>query len=190
MAARYDRNHYNKGAAAFHWLTALLVLTQIYVGFVFADMERGDGRTLWFDWHKTIGVTILLLSLARLGWRIAYTPPGLPLTLPMWERVASRINHAAFYIVLVGLPLTGWMYISTGKPALTSDTTSLIGGLAWPFIPGLPRALHEKFEETHVLLVWLTLALLALHGAAALKHQFIDRGDVAGRMPPLPKARR
>lgn len=186
MAVRYGATRYNRGAAAFHWVTALLVLIQIYLGFVFADMERGDDRTLWFNWHKTVGITILVLSLARLGWRITNPPPPLPSSLPAWGRVAARVNHGAFYVVLIGLPLTGWMYLSTGKPALTSNTTSLVGGLVWPFIPGLPRGLHEGFEQTHVMLVWLTFALLALHVAAAIKHQFVDRGDAAGRMPPLP----
>lgn len=186
MAVRYGATRYNRGAAAFHWVTAFLVLIQIYLGFAFADMERGDARTLWFNWHKTVGITILLLSMARLGWRITNPPPRLPSSLPAWERVAARVNHGAFYVVLIGLPLTGWMYLSTGRPALTSNTTSLVGGLVWPFIPGLPRGLHESFEQTHVMLVWLTFALLALHVAAAIKHQFVDLGDAAGRMPPLP----
>ncbi|RKE54237.1 MULTISPECIES: cytochrome b [unclassified Sphingomonas] len=176
---------YNNGAIAFHWIIAALVVAQIYVGWTFADMERGDLRTEWFNWHKTLGFAILLLSIGRLGWRIANPPPPLPAETPRWEVVLARINHILFYVILIGLPLTGWMYLSTGKPSLTSATTPLIGGLAWPFIPGLPRAAHGSFEQAHIVLVWLTYALLILHVGAALKHQFIDRSRIAGRMPPF-----
>lgn len=182
-------NRYNAVSAGLHWITALLVVVQIWVGFEFSGMERGDGRTLWFNWHKTLGVAILLLSLARLGWRIYSPPPPLPQELPAWQRMLARTNHALFYVVLIGLPLTGWMYLSTGKPSLTSSTTPLVGGLSWPFIPGLPRGAHGSFEEVHIMLVWVTFALLALHVAAALKHQFVDGERASGRMPPLPRFR-
>ncbi|WP_031394664.1 cytochrome b [Sphingomonas sp. STIS6.2] len=183
MTARRDgARRYNLGAIAFHWIIAALVFIQLYVGWTFADMPRGDLRTGWFEWHKTLGFTILLLSIARLIWRIANPPPPFPAALQTWERVLARANHALFYVILIGLPATGWMYLSTGKPALTSSTTSLIGGLSWPFIPGLPRGAHEGFEEAHGLLVWLTCALLVLHVGAALKHQFVDR--IGNRMLP------
>lgn len=175
---------YNRTAAALHWIIAALVVAQIYVGFTFGD--RGDARGDWFDWHKTLGFAILLLSLARLGWRFAAPPPPLPATMPGWQRAAARISHALFYLVLIGLPMSGWAYISTGSGAANSATTSLAFGLAWPFLPGLPRAGHDAFEAIHVALVWTTLALLALHVAAAIKHNFLDRDESAGRMPPFP----
>jgi len=186
MATTAGGTHrYNRGAVAFHWIIAALVLVQIYIGWTFADLARGDARTEWFNWHKTVGFAILLLSIARLGWRIVNPPPPLPDVLPAWERTLARINHTLFYVILIGLPLTGWMYLSTGKPSLTSATTPLIGGLSWPFIPGLPRGAHGGFEQAHIVLVWVTYALLILHVGAALKHQFVDRGRVANRMPPF-----
>lgn len=183
MTARVSEGRYTTVAIAFHWIIALLVIGQLYVGFTFADMARGDPRTAWFAWHKTLGFTILLLSIARLLWRIGNPPPPFPAALPGWERTLARINHTLFYVVLIGLPATGWMYLSTGSStAARGSTIPLLGGLQWPVIPGLPRAAHESFEEAHGVLVWLTLSLLALHVAAALKHQFVDR--IPNRMIP------
>lgn len=176
---------YNNVAIALHWIIAVLVLTQIYVGWTFGDMARGPAQDQWFTWHKTLGVTILLLSIVRLAWRLTNPPPPLPDTLPRWERIAARWNHTLFYVVLIGLPLTGWATISSGKNALTSATTTLIGNIPWPFIPGLPQSGHEGFATAHEVLIKITYALVILHIGAALKHQFIDKAQVANRMPPF-----
>jgi cytochrome b561 len=111
--------------------------------------------------------------------------PPLPARTPRWERVLEGLSHFGFYLILIGLPLTGWAAVSTGRAALTSDMMSLAGGLSWPLIPGLPRTLHEPMEGVHELLVKLTYALVVLHVAAALKHQFLDKGPMAGRMWPF-----
>lgn len=172
---------YDDGAIALHWLTAALVVAQIYVGFVFADMERGPARGEWFTWHKTLGAAILVLSLARLAWRLAHKPPPFPDSLPRWERVAATWNHRLFYFLLLALPLTGLATISAGE----SGVTKLLGGIPLPLIPGLPEAAGDTLGGLHELLVFVTIALVVLHVAAALKHQFVDRARAAGRMPPF-----
>lgn len=187
MTGSTATGRYNAVGAGLHWLIAILLFVQIYVGWTFGDMERGSARDLWFDWHKTLGFAILVLSLMRLGWRIANPPPALPTEMPRWERIVAGLSHLAFYVILIGLPLTGWMAVSTGRAALTSDMTSLVGGLSWPLIPGLPRGLHGPVEDVHGLLVKVTYALVVLHVGAALKHQFLDKGRMAGRMWPFPR---
>jgi cytochrome b561 len=172
---------YNNGAVALHWLTVALVLTQLSLGFTFADMERGPARSELFTWHKTVGATILVLSLIRLAWRLMHKPPPFPESLPRWERIAAVWNHRAFYLLLIALPLTGLATISSGR----SGTTELAGGIPLPLIPGLPENAGDGLGETHELLVYLTIALVLLHVGAALKHQFIDRARASGRMPPF-----
>lgn len=176
---------YSTVAIALHWLLALLVLTQIYVGWTFGDMPRGPERGEWFAWHKTLGVTILLLTVVRLGWRIANPPPPFPAEMPAWQKLSANVVHWAFYAVILGLALTGWAAISTGGAAQTSATTELVAGIPWPFIPGLPRDWHEPFEIGHDALVKVTYALLAAHVGAALYHQFIEKSPTANRMPPF-----
>ena len=172
---------YNNGAITLHWLTLALVLTQLYLGFTFADMERGPARTELFTWHKTVGATILVLSLIRLAWRLMHKPPPFPESLPRWERIAAVWNHRTFYFLLIALPLTGLATISAGH----SGTTRLAGGIPLPLIPGIPESAGDGLGDTHMLLVFITLALVVLHVAAALKHQFIDHARAAGRMPPF-----
>lgn len=176
---------YGTVAALFHWIIALLLLVEIYVGWTFGDMARGPARSEWFDWHKTLGISILLLTLGRIGWRLYNPPPPFPAGRPAWEPWVARVTHIGFYVILLALPLTGWAYISTGSAALESSSTSLAGGLRLPFLAGVPRAGHDAFEEVHLILVKVTYGLLALHVAAALKHLFLDRGTLGRRMPPF-----
>ena len=173
---------YNNVAAAIHWLTVVLLLTQVYVGFTFHNMERGPARGEWFEWHKTLGVTILILTLVRLAWRLGHKPPPFPPELPRWERIAAVWNHRAFYFLLIALPLTGLLTISGGAD---EATTSLAGGIPLPLIPGISEALGDTFGGIHELLVKLTLVLIVIHVLAALKHQFGDRSRAEGRMPPF-----
>lgn len=172
---------YNNGAVTLHWLTVVLVLIQLYLGFTFADMERGPERAELFTWHKTVGATILVVTLIRLAWRLMHEPPPFPESLPRWERIAAVGNHRAFYVLLIALPLTGLATVSAGH----SGVTKLIGGIPLPLIPGIPESAGDTLGGTHELLVFVTLTLLVLHVAAALKHQFIDHRRVAGRMPPF-----
>lgn len=184
-AVREGIVRYDNVAVALHWLIALLLIAQIYVGLTFSDMERGPERGAWFEWHRTLGFAILLLSLARLAWRFIRPPPPFPPEMPRWERIAARVNHTLFYFILIALPLTGWVYVSTGSTAAETGITTLVGGVPWPIIPGLPRALHGPSSDAHVMLVYLTYALIVLHVGAALKHQFFDKARVANRMPPF-----
>ncbi|OWK28093.1 cytochrome b [Sphingomonas dokdonensis] len=185
MPTRNGVERYNNVAVALHWIIAALLLTQIYIGWTFEDMASGPAKGEWFTWHKTLGVLILLLSVARLAWRLMNPPPPLPADLPQWERTAARINHALFYVVMLGLPLTGWAAISTGRSAATSSMTTLLAGIPWPLIPGLSPASHGAFEFGHGALIKLTYVLIVLHVGAALKHQFVDKRRTANRMPPF-----
>lgn len=163
-----------------HWITALLLVTQVYVGFTFHDMPRGPERGEWFTWHKTIGATILLLALLRLGVRLINPPPPFPVDLPKWERFFAVWNHRIFYFLIIALPLTGLAAVS-GRAE--DGTVPLLWGLSLPAIPGIPE--ENDFGGVHEVLVWVTLALLVIHVTAALKHQFFLPNRVAGRMPPF-----
>lgn len=163
-----------------HWITALLLVTQVYVGFTFHDMPRGPERGEWFTWHKTIGATILLLALVRFGVRLINPPPPFPVDLPKWERFFAVWNHRIFYFLIIALPLTGLAAVS-GRAE--DGTVPLLWGLSLPAIPGIPE--ENDFGGVHEVLVWVTLALLVIHVTAALKHQFFLPNRVAGRMPPF-----
>src|SRR3954454_2617774 len=172
-AVPQDRiRRYSNTAVASHWITVALVLTQVVLGFAFAEfMAKGPARTEWFAWHKTLGVLILVLALIRLAYRLKNPPPPFPPELPRWRRIAAVWNHRAFYFLLIVLPLTGLIAVS-GMSA--NGTTQLAGGITIPIIPGIGRETGESSGDLHVLLVFSTIALLLLHVAAALQQQFFE----------------
>ena len=173
---------YSNVNVAFHWVTAALVLFQIWLGLSFADMTQGPERASLFTWHRTIGAVILLVVLARLTYRLTNPPPPYPPELPRWERLAGTWNHRLFYLLLIALPIGGLLAVSGLAPG---STITLLGGVAIPKIPGISKEMGELAGNVHSAAAWLLMALIVLHAAAALKHQFFDRNRAAGRMPPF-----
>jgi cytochrome b561/polyisoprenoid-binding protein YceI len=179
---------YTTVAMILHWLIAAAIIFQIILGWRMGDEPKGPATYAIFQLHKSIGITILLLSLARLAWRLFHRPPPHPAAQPRWETIASKIVHVAFYVIMIGLPITGWIIVSASK--LTIPTV-LYGAIPWPHLPFLPELAagpkhlwHEIGENGHGLLVKTTYLLLALHLGAVAKHQILDRDEVLGHMAP------
>lgn len=134
-------------AVTLHWLIVALLLTQGWLGFTFADMGRGPARAEFFTWHKTVGATILLLTLVRLGYRLMNPPPPYPPDMPRWRRTAAVWSHRLLYFLLIALPLTGLTAVSARGP-----TTPLVLGIPLPTVPGIDEATGDLSGEVHVLL--------------------------------------
>ena len=176
---------YRKIVMWIHWITAILVVMQVYIGFTFHDLPRGsEERAFVFGWHKTWGALILILALVRLAVRLINPPPPFPSDYPAWKRAAAVWSHRFFYVLLIALPLTGLAAVS-GRAE--GGWVPLQLGLQLPAIPGIPK--ENGFGDVHEVLVFVTLALVALHVLAALYNQFVDRGPVAGRMWPFKSTR-
>lgn len=173
---------YSNTAVAFHWITVALVVAQAIVGFGFHRFSEGPLRAELFTWHKTIGPIILLVTLARLWYRLKNPPPPFPPELPQWERIAAVWNHRLFYTLLIAMPLVGLAAISGGAE---EPTTRLVGGIPFPLIPGISKGLGDILGDIHMLAAWLLVLSILIHVAAALKHQFIDRWRGSARMPPF-----
>lgn len=186
MAA--SRTRYTTVAIVIHWLIAAAIIFQIILGWRMGDGPKGPTTYALFQLHKSIGITILLLSLARLAWRLFNTPPAPPEGQPKWEQVASKVVHVGFYVIMIGLPLTGWILVSTSRVPIP---TLLFGTIPWPHIPGLPELAagpkhlwHEIGELGHGVLVKVTYLLLILHLGAVAKHQILDKDEVFANMAP------
>jgi len=183
------RSTYSSGAIALHWLIAALLISNIVLAWYFTHLPKmaqfGPASV-----HKSIGITILFLTLIRIGWRFTSPPPPLPGTLRPWERWGAKATHVLFYVIMLGMPLSGWA-MTSASPLIKLHPTVLYGVLPWPTLPfgHLSRdtldSLRRLFGRTHALLAWVAYLTIALHVAAALKHQFIDHDDVMGRMLPL-----
>lgn len=175
---RTDR--YTRVAILFHWTIAAMILFNLWLG-LFHDSLPREWKVM--PVHKAMGLTILVLSLARLAWRLTNPPPPLPLGTPRWERVIATVTHRAFYVLMIALPLTGWAMASGGDPRRPLDWFGLF---PIPYLP-VDRATAGLGHDAHGVLGTLMTALVALHIAAALRHHFVRRDGLLGRM--LPPAR-
>lgn len=179
MSAKASLSRYTAVAIALHWAMAALLLFMIWLGW---NMEDNEAR---FQLHKSIGITILFLALARLAWRFANPPPPLPEGMPKLEKTASHAVHIAFYAVMIGIPLGGWLMVSVSPFQVA---TVLYGIVSWPHLPfteGLiSEDLYEFVEFFHSKGAWVIIGLLALHVAGAAKHEFGAEDGVLKRMLP------
>ena len=190
-------SRYNRVAMSLHWLIALAIIGNLLLGWWMHDaIEQASQRALAaqaFQWHKSIGLSILLLSVLRLLWRLGHRAPPLPPQMPAWERRAAQLTHIALYSLMLLVPLSGWLYVSTqwrGDTAL-SVPTLFFGWFEVPHLFGLHTLAAEQRQWwaeisflTHEWLASGMAALLLLHIAAALKHQFVSHDDVLQRMLP------
>ncbi|QGZ94557.1 YceI family protein [Terricaulis silvestris] len=197
MSATAQR--YTAVAIVLHWAIAAAILFMIPLGlWMHEEAENGNvsqGLFEAYQLHKSIGLTVLALSVVRLGWRLANPPPPLPVHMPGWEKFVAKLTHWAFYALIIALPLTGWLYVSAGwsihDEAPLPVPTHWFGLFEVPHLFGLNQASLDVREDaaeaaltTHAYLGFTALGLVALHVAAALKHHFFDRDETLAHMVP------
>lgn len=173
-------SRYSAVAIALHWAIAAGIIGMILLGWNMDDNES------LFQLHKSIGITILLLTLARIIWRLINPVPPLPHEMKGWEKTLSHGVHVAFYALMLLMPLTGWLVVST---AYHFDIPTVLYGLvSWPDMPGVGflsnETAHGVIANVHSKLAWVALGLLALHVAGAVKHEFSAEEGVLKRMIP------
>jgi len=223
------RLRYTSVAIALHWAIAAFILYNLVSGLLHDALPRG-----FFVFHVSSGITILALTLVRIGWRLTHRPPPF---LPMapWERGVAHVTHFLLYAAMLLMPFSGWAMVSASPPAgspgaawaaanraapptpAAAPHAERPGGPAgdgkgggqpprkrgptmiWGLFPlpmigavneigrtpqGVPeqRAVHERIESFHAIGGWIMLALLVLHVAGALKHQYVDRERELARM--------
>ena len=183
-AAATTSERYGGVAIAAHWLTALLITGSFTLGLSMVGLPLGRQKLQWYAWHKWIGITVFLLTCARLAWRWNHAaPPPLP-AMPGWQKRASALAHGALYALLLAAPLSGWIYSSA-----TGVQVVYLGLVPLPDLVPKDRALASALRALHLTLNFTLLALVCIHTAAALKHHFVDHDTVLTRMlPPLRSA--
>lgn len=188
---------YTAVAAVLHWAMAAAIVLNLALGWWMQEaIEAPDwaARAIAaFQVHKSVGLTVLALSLLRLGWRLAHRPPPLPEATPAWERLGARATHWAFYALMIAVPLSGWLYASTQwrEDGPLAVPTQWFGLFEVPHLFGLDTlparrraGFADAFGDAHGWLAWAMAGLLALHVAAALKHRFVARDGVPASMRP------
>ncbi|MGE5501177.1 MAG: cytochrome b [Ignavibacteriales bacterium] len=188
-------HRYSYVAMLLHWAIAALIIANVLIAWNAEDL-KGQAHALALQPHKTIGITVLILSVLRLLWRLVMKPPRMPDTLAPWERLLANTVHTLFYVLIVALPLSGWAMASVGKLATVYPIH--LGPLIVPVIaplnhlpPAQAHTARETLETAHGLMAQaIVYVLLPLHIAGALKHQFWDKADEFGRMIPFWPRRR
>jgi len=178
---------YSPVARAFHWITVAFVAVQVPIGL--AMVYRGVTLNIWDDVtnhlyssHKLVGFVLLWVVLARIGYRLWHGKPPPEPTLEPWQRLGSEIVHRSLYVLLVAMPLLGWLGISL-YPAL-----ELFGWFSLPALTSPDQELSNRVLMIHASLAWLLIALIVGHAGMALFHYFIRKDNVLQRMlTGLPK---
>ena len=174
---------YSGVAIALHWVLALALVSIFSVGLYMADLPFSPMRLKLYNWHKWAGVVILALSALRLLWRLTHRPPALPpkivAAMPGWQVAAHHITHGLMYALFFAVPLIGWAYSSAAGFSIV-----LFGVLPLPDFVSADKALAALIKPWHGFSAFTLAALVLLHVAAALTHQWIDRDGLLDRMLP------
>jgi len=176
-SAPYDEAvvKYNLVARIVHWVIAVAIITEIVLG-LGSDAFRDTFPVMPI--HKAIGMTVLVLSLFRLYWRISHPAPPLPASMPRWQVGLAHALHWLFYIMIIAVPLSGWIFSSAGKYPL--EWFGLFDIPKLPVMKGSPLA--EAAHAGHELMGKLFIPLILVHVGAALFHQFVQKDGVLRRM--------
>ncbi len=166
-------------AQTLHWTVVGLVALQFPLGIVAHGLPLSLLRLKLLVWHKSIGMTVFALMLARLAWRL-YTPaPALPATLQGAQRGLAHASHWLLYALLLTMPAVGWITSSA-----SNLTVTWFGLFAFPNLVAPDKALADLAKQVHITMAWLLLAVIALHVSAAFWHAFRLKDGVLGRMLP------
>jgi cytochrome b561 len=183
MPISHSPSRYSAVAQGFHWIIAGLIVTQFTLAWMAEDLPLGMHKLALLARHKSFGMTVLMLAVLRLLWRLINRPPELPAGMSKVEAFLAKSTHILFYILLFAMPLTGWL-MSSAK----NYSVSWFGRFTWPDLIGKNERAFELLKTTHQTLSWLLFALAILHILAALKHHFWNKDDVLRRMLPFTKS--
>lgn len=168
-------DRYGLIAIFLHWLMAILIIGLLMLGLYMETLPISHTKLKLYGWHKEYGFLALALVIIRLGWRLINITPRL--SLPLWEKLAARSVHWAFYIFMFAMPITGWLVTSaSGLPA------SFFGLFVLPDLVSPNDERRMLFEAMHKWIGYALIATILLHASAAFKHHFINKDDILRRM--------
>jgi cytochrome b561 len=171
-------------AQLFHWTIVVLILVQFFLANQYNHLPLGMAKLGVIARHKSFGITIFVLAVLRLTWRLMNPAPALPNTLKPYERVLAHITHYALYAIILIMPLTGWIMSSA-----RNFPVSWFGLVQLPDLVGKNQTIYDVMHATHDILAGTLIAVAALHVLAALKHHFFLKDDTLLRMLPFTRTR-
>ena len=193
-----NTQRYTKVAIMLHWLIALMIFGMFAVGWFMADLPKDapkvasfdlfdlgiymvqlpeaiSPRSYYFNLHKSFGVIVFALVLFRIYWKVTHKAPALPASIIGWQRKAATASHHLLYMLMFLMPLSGLIMATYSKYGV-----KLFG---MDFIKGLDNEpMRSVFKETHETIAVILITLIGIHVLAALKHKFVNKDEVMGRM--------
>ncbi len=178
-----SRSRYSSVAILLHWLIAIGVIANWRIAEAAEHLPEAE-RGAVMGWHFAFGMSILVLTVLRLIWRLIHRPPPLQASLARWEVLLAKSVHGIFYVLLIGLPLGGWIGMSGyGFPVN-------MFGIVWPVLPvGFGEETGHEILEVHATIGSIMILLVGLHILAVLKHTFYDKTGNIFRMLPFGTAK-
>lgn len=177
---RNSHAHWGAVSKAFHWLIVLLILTLAIVGLTMGELPRTPKYFWVYTLHKSLGLAVLALMLARLAWRLYAGAPKPVAGTPGWQTMLASVTHWLLYALTLAIPLSGWLY----------DSASGLRPFRWfglfdvPKLVGPHESLAAQARDAHELMFWVLVVLVALHAGAAFYHHIFQRDDTLSRMLP------
>lgn len=180
---------YSKMAMRLHWVIAILIISLLCGGLLMGKIpaEQQGLKIAVYNWHKTLGLLVLVLSVFRIYWRLTHKPPAQIAGVKKWEEKLAGLVHFFFYAFMIAMPLVGWGIASTAR-----YPSRLFNAMPLPRLPFLGdlenrKEVHHFFEETHEILAFMAIALILLHVFAAIKHQRAGKAVLARMIPAMGK---
>jgi cytochrome b561 len=179
MPDRTTADRWSAASQLFHWVSVALIAWIAYLGLTMVDMRTTPAKIEVYALHKSLGLTLLAVVALRLAWRLVGGAPKPLETTPRWQARVAAATHAALYVLLFAMPLSGWLFNSTSGYPL-----QWFGRLNLPALHARDEALADVAHAVHVYGFWLLLALVVLHAGAAFMHHVFHGDDTLRRMLP------
>jgi cytochrome b561 len=180
MQLKNTLTRYGALAQLFHWVIVVLIITQFVLA-LWAEGLSPIKKIGVLGTHKSIGITILVLAVLRLAWRLFNPVPPQPRGIPRWQELSAHVSHFLLYALLFITPVLGWLMSSA-----RAFSVSWFGLVTLPDFIEPNKAAFELLRDWHHFMAWTLATIAVIHLAAALKHHFFDRDDVLRRMLPVP----
>lgn len=184
-----SEQRYGRVAIGLHWLIALLILGNLALGHYMVGAPMSSKPVL-VPVHIWIGLSVFALSLFRLFWRLTHPKPPYPSKVEPWEARLAGLVQALFYVLMLGLPVLGWLILSSNPPN-PHRMVRFLGLVPLPFVSALQnlaqpeqKVIHDQFVVAHATGAWIMVGALALHMAGIVKHHLFDRIPIINRMVP------
>jgi len=165
---------------ALHWITAICMFAILPLAWVMVNAKEGTPLdTALFNWHKTLGGIVLLVTLFRIVWRFVDPPPAYPRRIAAWEKALAHAAYWVFFFILIWMPVTGLLTSAYG-----GHPTKLFNLIATPQLLPLDKHLSDLFGGLHLIGQWAVYALIVLHLSAVAMHLIWNKDGLLGRMLP------